>query len=121
MSFQPQKNVLGTRLKICALFPLTGYRRTGQCAVGPNNRANVVCAIMTEPFLNYMRTRGVDLVTRRAGQWGLREGDRWCITFQNWIDAYNYDPNIAPLVIPECTHEDILASVPKATLEKYYV
>ena len=116
-----QKNLVGTNLKICALFPLTGYRRTGQCAVGPNNRANVVCAIMTNEFLNFLKMKGEDLITRRSGQWGLRDGDRWCISFQNWVDAYNYDPKIAPLIIPESTHEDLLIVMPKATLEKYYI
>ena len=56
------KNVLGDDLVPCSVDPMTGYYRTGSCETGETDSGvHVVCAVMTEEFLKYTRTRGNDL------------------------------------------------------------
>jgi uncharacterized protein (DUF2237 family) len=75
-------NVLGTPLKPCSYDPLTGYFRDGCCETDPSDTgSHLVCARMTQAFLDFSLERGNDLVTPRP-QWrfaGLKAGDRWCL------------------------------------------
>jgi len=60
------KNVLGTPLKLCCTSPLTGFHRDGYCSTGPlDHGRHVVCAQMTDQFLQFSKSRGNDL-TRAA-------------------------------------------------------
>lgn len=48
------KNVLGGELQTCCVRPMTGFFRRGSCETGPHDYGNhVVCAIMTNDFLEF--------------------------------------------------------------------
>jgi len=116
------RNVLGTDLQACSIDPLTGYFRDGCCHTGPSDHGrHVVCAVMTDSFLSYTRSRGNDLSTPRPEfQFpGLQPGDRWCLCALRWREAV--EAGVAPLVFLEATHEAVLQYVDMATLKKYKV
>ena len=103
------KNVLGTELQSCCTDPLTGYYRDGFCKTGDQDvGTHVLCAIMTEEFLEYTKSKGNDLSTPRP-QWqfpGLKPGDKWCLCISRWIEAEK--AGMAPQVVLEATHEKAL-------------
>lgn len=107
------RNVLGTPLQVCGLDPATGFFRTGCCETGPDDLGrHVVCAVMTQGFLDYTVAQGNDLVTPRP-EWGfpgLRPGDRWCLCATRWLEAD--EAGVAPPVVLEATHESALQIVP---------
>ena len=98
-------NVLGTPLKPCSYDPLTGYFRDGCCETDPSDTgSHLVCARMTQAFLDFSLERGNDLVTPRP-QWrfaGLKAGDRWCLCAIRWRQAHA--AGVAPKVLLESTH-----------------
>ena len=109
----PEKNVLGSALQSCCLEPLTGFYRDGNCRTGPmDTGTHVVCAIMTEAFLLYTKSKGNDLSTPIAyyNFPGLKPGDRWCLCVTRWRQAYL--EGMAPPVILEGTHQKALKTVP---------
>lgn len=84
-------NVLGEKLEICGTDPETGFYRDGCCNTGPEDRsAHVVCAVMTDEFLAYSRSRGNDLSTPMPayGFSGLKAGDAWCLCASRWQEAF---------------------------------
>lgn len=104
------KNVLGTPLQPCSYTPLTGWFRDGCCRTDDNDQgSHVVCAVVTEAFLRFSRTRGNDLVTPRPEHRfpGLKAGDRWCLCAARWREAL--DAGAAPRVVLESTHARALA------------
>lgn len=106
------KNILGTELGGCCTNPMTGYYRDGFCRTDEQDLGrHVVCAIMTEPFLTFTRSRGNDLITpRHEYQFpGLKPGDRWCLCVLRWREAY--EAGVAPPVLLACTHERALQYV----------
>jgi len=103
------RNVLGTELVPCSYDPLTGYFRDGCCNTDASDRgSHVVCAVVSEEFLKYSKSRGNDLSTPRPEYRfaGLRDGDRWCLCALRWREALS--EGIAPDVVLECTHEKAL-------------
>ena len=103
------KNVLDGPLKACCFEPLTGFYRDGFCRTGPGDSgSHVVCAIMTEDFLRYTRSRGNDLSTPLPyfNFPGLKPGDQWCLCASRWKEAYQ--AGVAPLVVLEATHKKAL-------------
>ncbi len=103
------RNVLGTELVPCSYDPLTGYFRDGCCNTDASDRgSHVVCAVVTDEFLEYSKSRGNDLSTPRPEYRfaGLRDGDRWCLCALRWREALS--EGIAPDVVLECTHERAL-------------
>lgn len=98
-------NVLGTPLVPCSYDPLTGYFRDGCCETDETDAgSHLVCARMTQAFLDFSVARGNDLVTPKP-QWrfaGLKAGDRWCLCANRWKEALA--AGVAPPVILECTH-----------------
>ena len=99
------KNVLGTKLKSCCTDPMTGYYRDGVCNTGPTDSGrHVVCAEMTQEFLDFTKARGNDLCTPLPQYHfpGLKAGDRWCLCAMRWKEAY--EAGKAPKVILESTH-----------------
>ena len=103
------RNVLGTELVPCSYDPLTGYFRDGCCNTDASDRgSHVVCAVVSEEFLEYSKSRGNDLSTPRPEYRfaGLRDGDRWCLCALRWREALS--EGIAPDVVLECTHEKAL-------------
>ena len=116
------RNVLGTELKACSYDPLTGFFRDGCCNTDQTDRgSHVVCAVVTEEFLNYSKSRGNDLSTPRPEYRfrGLREGDRWCLCALRWREALS--EGIAPQVVLESTHEQALQFVTLAQLKAHAV
>ena len=105
-------NVLGTPLQACCTDPMTGYYRDGVCNTGPTDTGrHVVCAVMTEEFLTFTKSRGNDLSTPRPEYQfpGLKPGDGWCLCALRWKEAYE-----AGIVVPvrlESTHEHALEYV----------
>lgn len=114
------QNVLGTSLKTCCTDPLTGFYRDGKCETGPEDYGtHVVCAEMTQAFLDFTKTKGNDLTTARPEYQfpGLKPGDKWCLCALRWKEAYLAGK--APLVILERTHEKALAYIELDVLKKY--
>ncbi len=109
-------NVLGTALVPCSYDPLTGYFRDGCCNTDENDQgSHVVCAKVTQAFLDFSLQQGNDLVTPRPEHRfrGLKAGDRWCLCALRWKQAYM--AGVAPKVVLESTHKRALDFV---TLEQ---
>ena len=105
-------NVLGTPLLACSFDPLTGYYRDGCCNTDHNDHgSHVVCAKVTQAFLDFSVSRGNDLVTPRPEFRfaGLKAGDRWCLCAQRWLEAFQ--AGVAPPVVLEATHRKALEIV----------
>jgi uncharacterized protein (DUF2237 family) len=103
------KNVLGGDLEPCNLDPITGFYRNGCCDTGAEDAGvHVVCAEMTEEFLDFSVMQGNDLVTPvpAFGFPGLKPGDRWCLCAARWQDAY--EAGVAPPVHLAATHARVL-------------
>jgi len=96
-------NVLGSKLEICSLDPLTGWFRDGYCRTDDSDHGvHVVCATMTENFLAFTKSRGNDLSSKRGGFPGLKPGDGWCLCAARWREAMSV--GAAPLVNLRATH-----------------
>jgi uncharacterized protein (DUF2237 family) len=110
------RNVLGSALVPCSYDPLTGYFRDGCCNTDAYDQgSHVVCAKVTQAFLDFSLKRGNDLITPRPEHRfaGLQDGDRWCLCAMRWKEAL--DAGVAPPVVLECTHIKALEFV---TLEQ---
>jgi uncharacterized protein len=99
------KNVLGTDLAPCCTSPMTGFYRDGVCNTGLGDMGvHVVCAQMTEDFLQFSKSRDNDLSTPQPelGFPGLKPGDRWCLCVTRWQEAF--EAGQAPPVVLAATH-----------------
>lgn len=106
------KSVLGAPLQLCCNEPKTGFYRDGFCQTGPEDTGiHVVCAKMTDEFLEFTKTRGNDLSTPMPafGFPGLKAGDRWCLCASRWKEAL--EAGVAPPVVLAATHERALQIV----------
>lgn len=114
------RNVLGGPLRACAYDPLTGYFRDGCCRPHPQDVGkHLVCARMTQAFLEFSLSRGNDLITPRP-EWrfpGLKPGARWCLSLPRWLEAL--EAGVAPPVVLECTHAQVLDVVSLDVLQAY--
>ena len=113
-------NVLGTPLLPCSYDPLTGYFRDGCCKTDANDLgSHVVCAKVTQAFLDFSLRRGNDLITPRPEYRfaGLRAGDRWCLCANRWKEALQ--AGVAPPVVLECSHHRALQFVALADLQTH--
>lgn len=112
------KNVLGTALKMCCSDPVTGYFRDGHCNTGPTDfGTHIVCARVTDKFLEYSKCNGNDLITPLPiyNFPGLQAGDKWCLCISRWQEAY--EAGVAPPIDLEATHEKALDYVPIEVLK----
>jgi uncharacterized protein (DUF2237 family) len=120
MQVEASKNVLGTALRPCSQDPVTGFFRTGRCETGPRDRGqHVVCAEMTETFLQFTKSQGNDLSTPRP-EWdfpGLEPGDCWCLCAARWQEAL--EAGCAPPVVLAATHEKALDVVSLSALKAH--
>jgi uncharacterized protein (DUF2237 family) len=122
MKTNVQLNLLGKPLQICSFFPMTGFKRTGSCEFSTKDDGiHVVCAVMTNEFLQYTFSQGNDLITRRPGFWGLKEGDHWCVCRNRWLEAYRANPKFAPPIIPEATHISLLKYISMDELKPFLI
>jgi uncharacterized protein (DUF2237 family) len=113
-------NVLGGELIPCSYDPLTGYFRDGCCNTNDEDAGtHVICAKVTQAFLDFSVARGNDLVTPRPEYRfaGLKAGDRWCLCALRWREALQAD--VAPPVVLESTHEKALKYVSLAQLREF--
>ena len=77
------KNMLGKKLKVCSLKPLTGFYRDGKCSTGDNDFGkHLVCAKMDQKFLDFTASRGNDLSSV------VKKGEKWCLCEERWLEAY---------------------------------
>lgn len=116
------KNVLGTELQPCSMDPLTGFCRDGYCLTGGDDYGvHVVCAVMTQEFLDFSSQMGNDLVTpiHEYEFPGLKPGDRWCLCVSRWQEAFH--AGVAPNVNLEATHMSTLEYVSLEDLREYSV
>jgi len=99
------KNVFGESLIACCTEPATGFYRDGYCRTGAEDAGlHLVCAEVTEDFLQFSKEAGNDLSTPNPlyGFDGLRPGQRWCVCVQRWKEAFDagcrtqHTPRIQP-------------------------
>ncbi|MEM9740147.1 MAG: DUF2237 domain-containing protein [Pseudomonadota bacterium] len=106
---QTAQNVLGTQLESCGTDPMTGFFRDGCCRTGPQDMGtHVICAVVTDTFLDYSKSQGNDLISAKP-EWGfpgLKSGDRWCLCVSRWEEARQVGK--APPVVLEATHANAL-------------
>ena len=58
------RNVLGDRLDVCSMEPKTGFFRDGCCDTNREDiGSHTVCAVMSDAFLEFSKSRGNDLST----------------------------------------------------------
>lgn len=115
-------NVLGGRLEICSIQPMTGFFRNGCCDTIPQDiGSHTVCIVATDEFLRFSKSRGNDLSTPMPEYdfSGLKSGDRWCLCAPRWQEALEADR--APGVVLRATHEGALAHCSLADLKRYAV
>lgn len=114
------KNILGTDLIACCYEPLTGYFRDGFCRTATIDQGtHVVCAIMTNEFLNYTKSKGNDLSTP-IPQWnfpGLKPGDKWCLCILRWLEAEK--AGVAPKIVLNAVDDNALKYTTLELLKKY--
>ena len=115
-----EKNVFGETLVQCSIEPLTGFYRDGSCHTSTDDPGrHLVCAIMTDEFLQFSKSKGNDLSSpmpqyRFAG---LKAGDRWYLCVLQWIKAWNEGK--APLIMLEATNEKVVDFISLNELVKY--
>jgi uncharacterized protein (DUF2237 family) len=106
------KNVLGTKLQPCCFEPKTGFYRDGFCNTDHNDYGrHIVCAIITDEFLEFSKNMGNNLITPvpEYNFPGLKAGDKWCLCILRWKKAL--ENNVAPNVILESCHQECLNHV----------
>ncbi len=116
------RNVLGERLEVCSLKPMTGFFREGCCDTSREDiGSHTVCTVMTAGFLAFSKSLGNDLSTPvpEFGFPGLQPGDRWCLCAPRWQEAFN--AGHAPRVVLRATHEGALAHCSLADLKRFAV
>jgi uncharacterized protein (DUF2237 family) len=120
MQFEPALNVLGQPLVPCSFEPLTGFFRDGCCKTNEDDLgSHLVCAIVSNDFLQFSLKRGNDLITPRPQYQfpGLVAGDQWCLCLNRWLEAL--EANCAPLIKLESTHIKALEKVSLEVLKQY--
>ena len=101
---------------------MTGFYRDGCCNTGPGDLGlHLVCAEVTEEFLEFSASRGNDLITPMSefGFSGLKAGDRWCLCAQRWKEAL--EAGVAPPVVLSATHMSALEFVDLDDLKSHAV
>jgi hypothetical protein len=114
-----EQNVLGGPLEPCGMDPVTGFFRDGCCRPDPQGvSTHLVCAVVTEEFLEHQQSIGNDLTTPHPqfGFPGLTPGDRWCVTAPNWLRAYQ--DGAASFVVLASTSARALQIVPLTALRE---
>lgn len=122
MQTDQQLNVLGTLLELCCNNPMTGYWRDGICRTASEDYGtHVVCAVMTQEFLEYSKSRGNDLSTPIAAYQfpGLRPGDKWCLCILRWLEAEK--AGVAPQINLKATNDAALKFTSLDLLKKYEI
>ena len=120
MSEEDQLNIFNEPLEACGFDPVTGFFRSGCCETSElDTGSHTVCAIMTEEFLKFSKSKGNDLSTPiPAFDFpGLNSGDRWCLCAARWLEAY--EANSAPSIIAKATHIRALEIIPMEVIKEF--
>ena len=120
MSEEEQFNIFNEPLEACSFDPVTGFFRSGCCETSElDTGSHTVCAIMTEEFLTFSKSKGNDLSTPvPAFDFpGLNSGDRWCLCAARWLEAY--EANSAPSIIAKATHIRALEIIPMEVIKEF--
>ena len=100
-------SILDNPIKICSLNPMTGYNRDGKCTnVEGDTGTHVVCAKVTNEFLEFTKDKGNNLITPNSGFPGLKSGDKWCLCALRWEEARK--AGVAPPVDLNATDKSAL-------------
>jgi len=120
MSEEDQLNIFKEPLEACSFDPVTGFFRSGCCETSEQDTgSHTVCAIMTEEFLKFSKSKGNDLSTPvPAFDFpGLNSGDRWCLCAARWLEAY--EAGSAPSIIARATHKRALEIIPMEVIKEF--
>tara|TARA_X000001036_G_scaffold25774_1_gene21482 strand:+ start:155 stop:532 length:378 start_codon:yes stop_codon:yes gene_type:complete len=120
MSEEDQLNIFNEPLEACSFDPVTGFFRSGCCETSEQDTgSHTVCAIMTEEFLKFSKSKGNDLSTPvPAFDFpGLNSGDRWCLCAARWLEAY--EAGSAPSIIARATHRRALEIIPMEAMKEF--
>jgi uncharacterized protein len=115
-------NVIGKPLQACCTQPATGFYRDGFCRTDRYDAGrHVICAKITQEFLQFTLQQGNDLITANEayGFAGLKEGDIWCLCAIRWKEAH--DAGKAPPVFIESCAKEALNFVELQTLLQYAI
>ena len=113
-----QLNVLGEKLQPCCYEPMTGFTRNGSCETMDNDYGNhVICATVTQEFLDFSKSKGNDLMSSTPYFPGLKAGDKWCLCALRWREAL--EAGVAPPVNIASTHSKALQFVSMEDLMKH--
>jgi uncharacterized protein (DUF2237 family) len=116
----PARNVLNEPLVPCSFNPVTGFFRDGCCKTDADDTGtHVLCAVMTEEFLEFSQARGNDLSTP-VPEWGfpgLKAGDQWCLCALRWEEAFF--AGVAPPVVLESTNFTALDFIDAEILRRF--
>lgn len=111
-------SILDKPLSICSTNPLTGYARDGYCKNREDDQGtHVICAKVTDDFLQFTKMKGNDLITPSASFPGLKEGDKWCLCALRWDEARKEGK--APPIDLEATDKSALKFNPLSTYLDY--
>ena len=113
-------NVVGAKLEICSLKPLTGFFRDGCCNTDASDHGlHTVCCIMSVEFLEFSKQMGNDLSTPQPEYDfpGLTAGDRWCLCALRWEEARQ--AGVAPKVVLAATNIKTLEVVDLEHLKQF--
>ena len=115
-------NVLGEKLEVCGMDPVTGFYRDGVCNTCKDDfGSHTVCIETSQEFLDYTKSQGNDLSTPMPayGFEGLEPGDNWCVCAGRWLEAEKR--GMAPRLNLQSTHIKALEIIPMELLIKYAV
>ena len=117
-----QQNVLGEKLEVCSLKPMTGWYRDGCCNTDQTDvGTHSVCAKVNDEFLKFCKDNGNDLITPKPEYnfEGLKGGDCWCVCavwFKRAVDA-----GFPCKILLKSTNKKTLEIVSLETLKKYAI
>tara|TARA_B100000575_G_scaffold180976_2_gene145318 strand:+ start:882 stop:1694 length:813 start_codon:yes stop_codon:yes gene_type:complete len=94
------KNMLGKRLRLCSIKPMTGWYRDGYCSKDKNDMgSHTVCSVLSKKFMDFSKKRNNDL-------YGVaKPNDKWCLCEKRWEEAY--DAGYAPRVLKTASNYNI--------------
>lgn len=117
-----QFNIFNEPIEDCSHDPLTGFFRSGCCETSNQDAGNhTVCALMSNEFLEFSFNRGNDLINPvpKFNFPGLKEGDRWCLCANRWVEAY--EAGVAPQIVSRATNIKALEIIPLENLKLFAV
>ncbi len=113
-------NIFGSTLEKCSEKLLTGFTRNGCCDYTISDTGkHIICAEMTKSFLLFSLSKGNDLITPnlKFNFHGLKEGDRWCICLNRWLESYK--EQCAPKIILSSTDIEVIKFIEIDILKKF--